>query len=72
MPEDPSKNPALFCTDKLGPAKKSQTDIFASEECQWVTKPNPSLKFHGYLKYSLVPKVTGAELSFSFDARPYQ
>lgn len=47
-----------------GPAKRSLTDILHLKKCQQVIKPNPGLKFCGYLQYSLVPRVTEAELSF--------
>ena len=47
-----------------GPAKRSLTDILHLKKCQQVIKPNPGLKFCGYLQYSLVPRVAEAELSF--------
>lgn len=71
MPQESSDRPPLFGTIDSGPAEKSDRQS-ASEKCQQVVKPNPGLRFHGYLRYRLVPRVTEAELSFPFDARLYQ
>lgn len=56
----------------LGPNNEKPDRHSASEKCQQIVKSNPGLKFCGYLQYKLVPRVTEVELSFSFDARPYQ
>lgn len=54
------------------PSKDDLDRHFAFDKCQQVMKPKLGLKFVGYLQHRLVPRVTGAKLSFALAARLYQ